>query len=105
MVTRCIYSSVSTHTLISSPYLLVYPLSCASPVTHMLTLSEDRDTALGSALFTEPHLNSHGPWLSRGFPPLYTTAHRPVLKIPFCLWLVSLQVGLWLGLVYAFSSK
>ena len=47
MVKRCVYSSVSTHTLIPTPYLLLYPLSGASRVTHMLALMEDKDTALG----------------------------------------------------------
>ena len=47
MVKRFVYSSVSTHTLIPSPYLLLYPLSGASRVTHMLTLTINKDTALG----------------------------------------------------------
>ena len=47
MVKRFVYSSVSSHTLIPSPYLLLYPLSGASRVTHMLTLHIDRYTALG----------------------------------------------------------
>ena len=47
LVKRFVYSSVSTHTLIPSPYLLLYPLSGASRVTHMLTLNEIEDTALG----------------------------------------------------------
>ena len=47
MVKRFIYSSVSTHTLIPSLYLLLYPLSGASRVTHMLTLNDIEDTTLG----------------------------------------------------------
>ena len=47
MVTWCVYSSVSTHTLIPSLYLLLYPLSGASRVTHMLALDISEDTALG----------------------------------------------------------
>ena len=47
MVMRFVYLSVSTHTLIPSPYLLLYPLSGASRVTHMLNLIEDVDTTLG----------------------------------------------------------
>ena len=47
MVKRFVYLSVSTHTLISSPYLLLYPLRGASRVTHMLTLSIHTVTALG----------------------------------------------------------
>ena len=50
MVKRCVYSSVSTHTLIPSLYLLLYPLSGASPVTHMLALIISDDTALGGAV-------------------------------------------------------
>ena len=46
MVMGFVYSSVSTHTLIPSPYLLLYPLRGASRVTHMLTLNIRRDTAL-----------------------------------------------------------
>ena len=37
MVMRFVYLSLSTHTLIPSPYLLLYPLCGASRVTHMLT--------------------------------------------------------------------
>ena len=47
MVMRFVYLSVSTHTLIPSPHLLLYPLSGASRVTHMLNLIEDVDTTLG----------------------------------------------------------
>ena len=47
MVKRRVYSSVSTHTLILSPHLLLYPLSGASRVTLMITLNINRDTALG----------------------------------------------------------
>ena len=47
MVMRFVYLSVSTHTLIPSPYLLLYPLRGASRVTHMLTLHIHKDTALG----------------------------------------------------------
>ena len=47
MVKRFVYSNVSTHTLILSPYLLLYPLRGASRVTRMLTLSINKDTALG----------------------------------------------------------
>ena len=36
MAMRLVYLSVSTHTLIPSPYLLLYPLRGASRVTHML---------------------------------------------------------------------
>ena len=36
MVMRFVYLSVSTHTLIPSPYLQIYPLCGASRVTHML---------------------------------------------------------------------
>ena len=47
MVKRFVFSSVCTHTLIPSPYLLPYPLSGASRVTHMLPLGINEDTALG----------------------------------------------------------
>ena len=47
MVEKFVFSSVSTHTLIPSPYLLLYPLRGASRVTHMLTLNINKDTALG----------------------------------------------------------
>ena len=47
MVMRFVYLSVSTHTLIPSPYLLIYLLSGASRVTRMLQLNRDKDTALG----------------------------------------------------------
>ena len=50
MVNRFVYSSVSTHTLIPFPYLLLYPLSGASHVTHMLTLHIHKDMALGLAV-------------------------------------------------------
>ena len=50
MVMRFVYLSVSTHTLIPSPYLLLYPLSGASRVTRMLQLNRDKDTALGWAV-------------------------------------------------------
>ena len=50
MVRRFIHSSVSTHTLIPSPYLLLYPLTGASRVTHMLTLNEIEDTTLRCAV-------------------------------------------------------
>ena len=50
MVKKFVHLSVSTHTLIPSPYLLLYPLSGASRVTHMLQLSRDKDTALGRAV-------------------------------------------------------
>ena len=46
MVKRFVFLSVSTHTLIPSPDLLLYPLSGASRVTHMLNLIEDEDTTL-----------------------------------------------------------
>ena len=44
---KCVYSSLSNHTLLPSPYLLVYPLSGASRVTDMLALNESENTALG----------------------------------------------------------
>ena len=47
MVKRFVYLSVSTHTLILYPYLLLYPIRGASRVTHMLALIADKDTALG----------------------------------------------------------
>ena len=47
MAKRFVYLSVSTQTLIASLYLLFYPLSGASRVTHMLNLIEDVDTTLG----------------------------------------------------------
>ena len=47
MAKRFVYSSVSTDTLIPSPYLLLYPLSGASRVIHMLTLNINKDTSLG----------------------------------------------------------
>ena len=50
MVKRFVYLSVSTHTLIGSLYLLLYPLRGASRVTHMLTLNINKDTALGRAV-------------------------------------------------------
>ena len=71
MVKRFVYLSVSTHTLLPSPHLLLYPLSGASRVTHMLTLIEDTDTALGGAVPTGPPPSQ----------PQHLTAHRPFLKI------------------------
>ena len=47
MVKRFIYLSVSTHTLIASPDLLLYSPRGASPVTRMLALNIHTDTALG----------------------------------------------------------
>ena len=47
MVKRFVYLSVSTHTLIPSPYLLLYSLSGASRVTRMLQLNRDQGTTLG----------------------------------------------------------
>ena len=47
MVKRFVYLSVSTHTLIPSLYLLLYPLSGASRVTRMLQLNRDQGTTLG----------------------------------------------------------
>ena len=47
MVKRFVYSSLSTHTLIPSPYVLFYPLRGASRLTHMLTLNINKDMALG----------------------------------------------------------
>ena len=47
MVHRFVYLSVSTHTLIPSSYLLLYPLRGASRVTHMLAFNIHTDTALG----------------------------------------------------------
>ena len=47
MVKRFVYLCVSTHTLIPSPCLLLYPLRDASRVTHMLTLRTYKNTALG----------------------------------------------------------
>ena len=47
MVKRFAYSSVCTHTLTPSLYLLLYPLRGASRVTHMLALNINNDTASG----------------------------------------------------------
>ena len=47
MVKRFVYQSVSIHTLNPSPYLLLYHLSGASRVTHMLTSNEIEDATLG----------------------------------------------------------
>ena len=70
MVNRCVYSSVSTHTLIPSPYLLVYPLCGASRVTRMLQLRQEQRTRP----LAEPCPRSH----NRGFLTLSFSIHTMV---------------------------
>ena len=101
MVTRCVYSSVSTHTLIPSPYRLLCPLSGASRVADILCQAEQQ---------------GHGPWLNRahGGKSIITTAvafqqytggASAAWRSHLIVWRVYFQVGLWLGLVSVFSSK
>ena len=61
MIKRFVYLSVSTHTLIPSPYLLLYPLS----VTRMLQLNRDQGKTL---------------WLSRAHQ--HTSHSRGVSRSP-----------------------
>ena len=69
-VKRCVYSSLSTHTLTPHPYLLLYPLSGASRETHMLIFSSSKDTALGLAVPTGSRCFHH----NRGFSAFLNTA-------------------------------
>ena len=99
MVKRCVYSSVSTHTLIPSPSLLLYPVCGASHVTHMLALNINKDTALGCAV---PMGSSVIPAPAVAFqhPKRHTglVFNCPVRR-------VSLQVGLWLGFCFGISKQ
>ena len=99
IVTRSLYSRVSTHTILPYPSLLLYPLSGASRTTHMLQFNEIENMTLGWAV-------PIGYIIIRATAMAFQHSERHTgLGFVFPLWGFCLQVGLWLGRVSAFSSK